>query len=363
MKKRKTPPLPPGVDPSLYNLPFTVNDFNGMPFRFFGNTGLRVSSVGLGTWKVGYPSTGDGSRVDEKTAFAILDRAIGEGVTFWDTANRYNNASGNSERIIGRWFRKNPRQRRNVELATKVYGTMDGRTPNHCRLSRVNILEATYACLDRLQTDRVEILQFHEFDETTPVEESLMAIEDLIRQDLVRYLGASNFSVDQLEKYAGLDEICRRSRVQSVQNQFDILFGEEDEKRGVLAFCALKKLSFIAWSPLRGGLLSDRYLSKAKVKKGDRLVDEGRLSSELRPAVLKKLQALSRLAGEAGLNLTQLALAYMLQLPGMGPVIAGCSTPEQLVQNAKAGRVRLEKELVESVRRVVGVPDFFKAPA
>ena len=356
--KTKRSPLPPGVNPALYGIPFTVDDYKGMPYRFFGGTGLRVSSVGLGTWKIGYPVTGDGSRVDEKTAFKIFDRAMDEGVTFWDTANRYNNASGNSERIIGRWLRKNPGQRRNIELATKLYGTMDGRTPNYCRLSRVNILEATYACLERLQTDRVETLQFHEVDGTTPVEESLMAVEDLISQDLVRYLGVSNFGVDQLEKCASYDEIFRRGKVQSVQNQFDILYGEEPEKQGVLAYCALKKLSFIAWSPLRGGLLSERYLTKTKPGKGDRLVDENRLASELTPAVLKKLTALAKVAREANLSLTQLTLAYMLHLPGMGPVIAACSTAEQLVENAKAGRVKLDKKAIESVRKIVGIPDF-----
>ncbi len=353
----KRTPLPPGVNPALYGTPFTVDDYQGMPYRFLGGTGLRVSNIGLGTWKIGYPATGDGSRVDEKTAFKLFDKAVEEGVTFWDTANRYNNASGNSERIIGRWLRRNPGQRRNIELATKLYGTMDGRTPNHCRLSRVNIMEATYACLDRLQTDRVEIMQFHEFDPTTPVEESLMAVEDLISQDLVRYLGVSNFGVDQLEKCAAYDEIFRRAKVQSVQNQFDILYGEEPEKQGALAYCALKKLSFIAWSPLRGGLLSDRYIAKVKPKKGDRLVDENRLASELTPGVQKKLSALAKLAREADLSLTQLALAYMLHLPGMGPVIAACSTPAQLVENAKAGRIRLEKKVFESVRSIMGITD------
>jgi aryl-alcohol dehydrogenase-like predicted oxidoreductase len=356
MKPKKAAPLPPGVNPDLYNLPFTKDDFNGMPYRFYGSTGLRVSNVGLGTWKIGYPKTGDGSRVDEKTAFKIFDRAVEEGVTFWDTANRYNNSSGNSERIIGRWFRKNPGSRRDIELATKIYGAMDGRTPNYCRLSRVNILEATYSCLERLQTDRVEILQFHEFDETTPVEESLMAVEDLISQELVRYLGVSNFGVDQLEKCVEYRKVFRRARVQSVQNQFDLLYGEEPEKPGVLAYCALKKLSFIAWSPLRGGLLSERYLDKSKVKKGDRLVDENRLNAELTPAVERKLAGLAQLAHKAGLSLTQLVLAYMLQLPGMGPVIAACSTPQQLTENAKAGKIRLEKDLVSAVRCLTGIP-------
>src|SRR5690606_21627920 len=129
-------------DPAFYNLPFKVNDFQQMPYRRLGNSGLNVSNVGLGTWKMGYPETGDGSRVIEATAFEIFDLAIELGVTFWDTANRYNNSSGNSERIIGKWLKNNASQRRNIVLATKLSGTMDGITPNHCGLSRTNILEA-----------------------------------------------------------------------------------------------------------------------------------------------------------------------------------------------------------------------------
>src|SRR5690606_38335530 len=107
-------------NPALYNLPFKVNSFNGRPYRRLGNTGLKVSNVGLGTWKIGYPEAGDGSRVDEATAFGIFDLAVELGVTFWDTANRYNNASGNYERIIGNWLKSNPSQRRNIVLATKL---------------------------------------------------------------------------------------------------------------------------------------------------------------------------------------------------------------------------------------------------
>ncbi len=353
MKSAPKTHLPPGVKPELYGLPFTVDDFHGMPYRRFGHSGLRVSSVGLGTWKIGYPETGDGSRVDEKTAFRIFDKALEEGVTFWDTANRYNNSSGNSERVIGRWFRKNPEARRNIELATKIYGTMDGRTPNHCRLSRTNIFEATYACLERLQTDRIDILQFHQFDDTTPLEESLEAAEDLIRQDLVRYLGFSNITLTQLEMCSTWGSIFRRARVHSVQNQFDILYGETEKERGVLAYCAANGLSYIAWSPLRGGLLSERYLDRAKVKKGDRLVDENRLESELTEKVVTILNELARIAHEGGLTLTQFVLAYMLRIPGMGPVIAACSTPEQVVENARAGKIELAEEQIRAAKKIL----------
>ncbi len=351
MKKRQLNYLTP--NPKLYGLPFTMNEFQGMPYRIFGNTGLRVSSVGLGTWKFGYPETGDGSRVKEKMAFKIFDKAIEEGVTFWDTANRYNESSGNSERLIGKWLAANPDQRRNIELATKIYGQMDGLTPNYCRLSRVNIIEATYACLERLRTDRIEILQFHWFDEQTPIEESLQAVEDLMTQDLVRYFGVSNFSLKQIEKYAVFSKKFRRARIQSVQNQFDILFGEDRSRKGALDYCAKNKLSFMAWSPLRGGLLTGRYLDKSKIGEGDRLFDEGRLDRELTEPVHKKLLKLKALARKWGMSLVQLVIAYMLHLPGMGPAIPSCSAPEQLEENAKAGKIKLEEEEIEVVKKII----------
>jgi aryl-alcohol dehydrogenase-like predicted oxidoreductase len=350
-KKDMADPILPR--PELYHMPFTTEDFQGMPYRNLGSSGLRVPRVGLGTWKFGYPETGDGSRISEAKAFKILDRAVEEGVTFWDTANRYNNSSGNSERIIGRWFAANPSCRRDVQLATKIYSTMDGRTPNHCRLSRNSIMEATYASLERLQTDWVDVLQFHWFDDLTPPEESLLAMEDLIAQDLVRYFGVSNFSVAQLEQYRVYEDIFRRAKIRSVQNQFDILYGESHERRGVIEYCAKKGLSFIPWSPLRWGLISERYLDRSKIKPGARLVDEHKVEQELTKPVVKKLHDLAALAHKWELTLTQLAIAYMLHLPGLGPVIPACSSAEQVTENAKAGKLTLKKQQVDGIERIL----------
>jgi aryl-alcohol dehydrogenase-like predicted oxidoreductase len=351
VKKENSSSLSPR--PELYHMPFTTEDYQGMPYRPLGNSGLRVPRVGMGTWKFGYPETGDGSRISESKAHKILDRAVEEGVTFWDTANRYNNSSGNSERIIGKWFAANPNHRRDVQLATKIYSTMDGRTPNHCRLSRNSIMEAVYSCLDRLQTEWIDILQFHWFDEITPPEESLLAMEDLISQDLVRYFGVSNFSVAQLEQYRAYEDICRRAKIRSVQNQFDILYGESYERKGVLEYCAEKGLAFIAWSPLRWGLISERYLDRAKIKPGARLVDEHKVEQELTKPVAKKLHELADLAHGWDLTLTQLAIAYMLHLPGMGPVIPAVSSAEQVTENAKAGKITLKKQQVEAIDKVL----------
>src|SRR5262249_49684372 len=152
----------------------------GMPYRRLGGSGLRSPAIGLGTWKFGFPETGDGARCDEATAHAILDRAAELGVMFWDTANRYNAASGNSERIIGSWLQAHPQRRRDVVLATKTMGGMDGITPNHSGLSRLQIIESVKASMERLQVEWIDLLWFHRFDEEVPIEESLETIEDLV---------------------------------------------------------------------------------------------------------------------------------------------------------------------------------------
>jgi 1-deoxyxylulose-5-phosphate synthase len=343
--------------PEFYNAPWTNDSFNGMPYRALGASGLRASVVGLGTWKFGLPETGDGARVDEPTAYAIFDRAIELGVTFWDTANRYNSASGNSERVIGRWLARNPNQRRNVVLATKVFGGMDGVSPNHSHLSRTNILDSVYACLERLQVDSIDLLYFHAFDSTTPIYESLMAVEDLVRQDVVRYFGVSNFTIGQLRAYQDAEKLLSpRCRIVAVQNQFDILNGQNTDKPWVLEYSALERISFVAYSPLALGLLTNRYLDLSTVGKGDRLFDEGSLTSVATEVKLGNARALAALAEEWGMQLNQLVLAYMLTLPGMGPVIPSVSSIKQLESNAAAGQAKLSLDQTQRIRTLLEAP-------
>ncbi len=340
--------------PHLYNIPAITDQFNGMPYRPLGRSGLRVANVGLGTWKFGYPETGDGSRVDERSAFAIFDKAVELGVTFWDTANRYNAASGNSERIIGKWFRQNLGQRRNIILATKVGNAMDGRTPNHGGLARISILDSVYACLERLQIERIDLLYFHRFDAATPAEESLAAIDDLMRQDLVRYFGVSNFTVAQIVAYQDLySRFGIRVQIVAVQNQYDILHGECQTHADVLQHALETGISFIAWSPLALGLLTERYLDSSRVGTGDRLYDEKRLAQYADAATMRKVHILAELANVWDLKISQLVLAYMLSLPGMGPVIPSSTTVDQLIMNAKAGTIRLTDEQLRQIREAL----------
>ncbi|MBW7890037.1 MAG: aldo/keto reductase [Chitinophagaceae bacterium] len=341
-------------NPDLYNIPFLIDSYKDMPYVSLGGSGLRVPVVGLGTWKMGYPDTGDGSRVNEQQSLAILDRAAELGVCFWDTANRYNNASGNSERIIGNWFQQNPGDRRNIIVATKAFGGMDGFTPNHCRLSRSNILESVYASLERLQTDYIDLLYFHSYEGSTPAEESLTAIEDLVKQDLIRYFGVSNFTVENLESYKSVqNQLSIRCRVVAVQNQFDPLNGEAEKYRGVLNYAHQEGISFVAWSPLAKGLLSEKYLHMEKIGEGDRLYDEGDLKKPLDKIVIQKLNRLASLARQWELTLSQLALAWLLSLPGMGPIIPSSSSVKQLEENADVGKVRLNTEQLQQINDVL----------
>lgn len=339
--------------PELYKVGRT-DDFHGMPYRYVGGSGLRASLIGLGTWKFGYPETGDGSRVDLRTAFEIFDRALELGVTFWDTANRYNGASGNSERVIGQWFANNSDQRRNVVVATKIGGGMDGITPNHSGLSRTNIIDSVRASLARLQLDYVDVLWFHSVDSMVPIEESLEAIEDLVRDGLVRYFAVSNVTLDQLTAYLTVaDTLSRRCRPIAVQNGFDPVNGEREGSGGVLRFCAENQLAYVPFSPLARGLLTGRYLDPDKVGPGDRLYDEGALDGDATSAKLAIVRRLAKLADTWGMEVSQLTLAYLLTMPGIGPQIPSSSTVTQLESNAAVGRITLTDEQTTAIREAL----------
>ena len=360
-------------NPDLYGLPFTCDAFNGMPFTRLGRSGCRVPRVGLMTFKFGYPETGDGAFVPEKQAYRVMDRAVELGVTFWDTANRYNASSGNSERVLGKWFRANPEERRNVIVSTKLFGLMDGRTPNHCRLGRIHIMEAMYASLERLGIDAVDVLFFHLFDPATPLEETLQAVADLKRQDLVRYLGVHNFTSEQVELY---DRLAAEGypEVVSVENIYDVLDGDAVARGpAVREHCARTGKSYIGWGPLFHRLFTERYLDEGSghgtgvhggkghgiggtasgVGPSDPLYDSGLYEKKMTAANRAKLTALADAAREAGTDMGPLALAWMLTREGMGPVIPAAYTPADVAANAEAARLVLDAAMVERLDRIL----------
>lgn len=225
-------------------------------------------------------------------------------------------------------------------------GLMDGKTPNHCGLSRQNIMESVYASLERLGIDTIDLLYFHRPDHRVSAEESLLAVDDLIRQDLVRYFAVSNFSVSELEHYQSTEHHIGptlRAKVCAVQNSFNLLDGETQEHQGVLRYCADHRLAMIAWSPLAEGLLTSRYLQPDKIGLGDRLYDQNNQRYRDKD-ITEKLTELNRIAQNNEISLVQLVLAYMLTLPGMGPVIPAVSSLAQLEENAAAAAVDLSAD-------------------
>jgi aryl-alcohol dehydrogenase-like predicted oxidoreductase len=229
---------------------------------------------------------------------------------------------------------------------------MDGVTPNHAGLSRANILDSTYASLERLGIDHIDLLQFHCTDPDTPIEESLEAVADLRAQDLVRYFGMSNTSASEVMEYREVAQQYRLPAVCSVQNSFNPLTGTRPDHEGVLELCARHRMAFIGFSPLSRGLLTNRYLKGRQVGAGDRLVDEGELEEMTQGDVYEKLGQLEKIADREGLTIAQLSLAYLLQLPGMGPLIPSASNVEQLEENAQAGTVELGAEVSEELRQI-----------
>jgi len=315
-------------------------------YNRMGRSGLKVSEIGLGTWKFGYPERGDGSRSDERDSLRILDAAMDLGVTFWDTANRYNNMSGNSERIIGTWLRANPDQRRNVIIATKGRGQMDGVTPNHEGLSRLNLVESVKKSLERLQTDSIDLYQWHGPDSETPIEESLRTMDDLISQGLVRYIGVSNHSVSQVQALLDLSDRRFLERIVSVQNRYNVLDGESHP--GVVAFCEKNGLGFIPYSPLAQGMLSSRYAEGATPQVGDRLVDEGVLERRRSDRALRIVRALGEVGRQHDRTEAQVALACLLKHPSIPTVIPTARTVQQLRENAGAsGLVPSDEEFAK----------------
>lgn len=318
-----------------------------------GNSGLWVSDVGLGTWKFGYPEKGDGSRTDEKTSLAIMDKAAELGVTFWDTADRYNSASGNSERVIGTWFKRNPSERTNIVVATKVRGQMNGDTPNHQGLGRHHILEGVKRCLERLRLDKIDLLQFHGPDPETPVEESIRAVDDLIGMDLIEYYGVSNFNTAQLAEFLNVADRRLKTRLISVQNRFNAITGENRFHQGVVDFSAAHGIGFIPFSPLAQGMLTDKYLD-GDPGKGNRLVDEGKLDRVRTERNLGIVRTLQKVGEAHGKTIAQTALAWLLTHESVCTVIPSASSPEQVAQNQGASGFRLGEDEMKQVAEAAG---------
>lgn len=320
-----------------------------MKYTQLGRTGLKVSRLVLGTMNFG-PQT------DEAESHAIMDAALGAGINFFDTANVYGwgDNKGRTEQIIGTWFAQGGDRRDKVVLATKVYGNMgsDGDSwPNHDRLSALNIRRAVDASLKRLQTDYIDLYQFHHIDRRTPVEEIWQAVDTLIAQGKILYAGSSNFPG---WKIAQTNETARRlGSYGLVSEQCLYNLAERRAEMEVIPAAQEYGLGVIPWSPLHGGLLGG--VIKKETTGGRRA--SGRSADALaNTKVREQVQAYEDLLAKHDLEPGEAALAWLLTRPGVTGPIVGPRTAEQLESALRA----VELELGEEV--LAGLDSIFPGP-
>jgi aryl-alcohol dehydrogenase-like predicted oxidoreductase len=320
-----------------------------------GRTGLEVSRIVLGTMNFG-PFT------NEADSHAIMDAALAADVNYFDTANIYGrdpdgNQKGRTEEIVGTWFAKGGDRRDKVVLATKVNANMgsgDGPAwPNHHKLSAVNIRRAVEASLRRLQTDYIDIYQFHHVDRNTPIEEIWQAIEVLIQQGKILYAGSSNFPG---YKIAQANEAAwRRGRVGLVSEQCLYNLAERRAEMEVIPAAQEYGLGVIPWSPLHGGLLGGA-LRKEREGGGSRSTS-GRSADSLKDGALREqVQRYEDAVEKAGLQPGDVALAWLLGRPGVTGPIVGPRTREQLDSALRAVDLELPAELLAELDEIFPGP-------
>ena len=312
-----------------------------MKYRLLGKTGLKVSELCLGTMTFGSKFFHIGV-VNQEGANQMVARALEAGINFIDTADVY--SFGESEEILARALKAAGAKRESVVIATKVMGAMsqdawDGSGDVNDRgLSRKHIFEACEASLRRLDTDYIDLYQVHGWDRLTPMEEILRALDDLVRQGKVRYLGCSNWAARQLAKALGLAEGRGWERFVSLQAYYSLV--GRDLEHELLPLCVEEGLGVLPWSPLAGGFLSGKYSRKNPKPAGAR-----RSEFDFPPLDLERgyetVDTLAAVATMRGTTIPQVALAWLLAQPGVASVILGAKTIEQFEDNLGAAELEL----------------------
>lgn len=300
-----------------------------MKMRFLGKSGLKVSELCFGTMTFG----GRGywtivGQVDQKQADSLVNTALDAGVNFFDTADVY--SLGWAEEILGKALGS---RRKDVIIATKVRARM-GPGPNEVGLSRHHILEGCNASLKRLGTDYIDLYQVHSFDSSTPLEETLRALDDLVRQGKVRYIGCSNFPAWQLMKALSISEKTGWEKFVSLQAFYSLI--ARDLELDYIPLCLDQGLGILTWSPLGGGFLTGKYRRGRPRPQGARRSDPQKQFLQFDEGKgFDIVEELDRIGKNHNATVAQSALNYLLRKPGVTSVIIGAKTVEQLTDNLK----------------------------
>jgi aryl-alcohol dehydrogenase-like predicted oxidoreductase len=313
-----------------------------MDYRHLGRSGMLVSSLAYGNWIT------HGSQIEEEAALACVKAALNVGITTFDTADVY--ALGQAESVLGRALKGIRRD--SIEIFTKVF-FRTGPNPNNSGLSRKHIMESVHSSLERLQTDHVDLLQAHRYDYFTPLEETLRAFDDLVRQGKVHYIGVSEWSAEQIDDALRMADEMGFDRIISNQPQYSMLWRVIEAE--VVPLCLKEGVGQIVWSPLAQGVLTGKYKPGGQPPEQSRATgSEGaEMNWLLRDEVLEPVQTYADLCAEAGLAPAQVALAWVLQNENVSAAIVGASRPEQLVENAKAVDLELEPDFVAAIEKAL----------
>ncbi len=314
-----------------------------MKIKRMGRTGLKVSEMCLGTMTFGH-------QCDQPTSFGILDTAWEGGINFIDTADAYpipvdNNTVGATEVIIGNWFQAHPGRRHETILATKCHAKMSD-APNDVGGSRRHIMDAVEASLRRLQTDFIDLYQMHNFDANTPLDETLRALDDLVRSGKVRYIGCSNYRAYPLAKALWTSDKLGIARYDCIQPRYNLLF--RDIESDVLPLCRDEGIGVIAYNPLAGGFLTGKHKREAGPETGTRfaLGASGELYRRRywQDAQFEAVDRYKDFFEKRGKSLVQVAVAWMLAQPTVTSAIIGATSPEQLKESLPATGLPLDAE-------------------
>jgi aryl-alcohol dehydrogenase-like predicted oxidoreductase len=312
-------------------------------YRRLGSSGLKVSEIGLGSWLT------YGVGVEADVAKQCVAKAYDLGVNFFDTANVY--GRGAAERVMGEALAGYPRD--SYVLATKVYFPM-GTGPNDGGLSRKHVFEQCEASLRRLGTDYVDLYQCHRYDDETPLDETIRALDDLVRQGKLLYVGVSEWTADQIADALAIADESGFDRIISNQPEYSIL--QRRIEAEVIPLCAREGVGQVVFSPLAQGVLTGKY-ARGQAPPDDSRAASSRMGGFIRrwmaDDTLAAVERLATVADQAGMTVAQLALAWVLREPNVASAIVGASRPSQLEDNCAASGRRLDADVLAAAEKAV----------
>jgi aryl-alcohol dehydrogenase-like predicted oxidoreductase len=310
-----------------------------MKYRALGKSGLKVSEIAYGSW----------ISHTERSAAELAREALRQGITTFDTADVYGRTR--AESVLGTVLRGVHRE--SIEISTKVYARI-GPGANDRGLSRKHIMEAAHGSLRRLKTDYIDLYQAHRYDPGVPLEETLRAFDDLVRQGKVLYIGVSEWTAGQITAALEIAGQLGLDRIISNQAQYSMLWRVIEAD--VIPLTEREGIGHLAWSPLAQGLLTGKYLPGAAPPAGSRAAGPARsefASGSLTDDVLKRIAQLAPLAAELGVSMPQLALAWVLRNPNVASAIVGASTPEQIAHNVLASGIQLSDDIAARIDEII----------